>query len=134
MPEFTDIFTASAVGVGAGVPVRGGRERGHSGVGGVGVGPAPAGEREHAADSEARGAGAGGRTSQGATLRGCVASPVEIIGATASCIREPDNVEYPLAGDREYKQRIQNTGDHRRDSERWLPQSGGHVGLYTGGR
>ena len=62
-PEFTDIVAALAVGVGAGVPVWGGREGGYGGVGGVGVGPAPTGQREHAADSEARGAGAGGGSS-----------------------------------------------------------------------
>ena len=98
-PEFTDIVAALAVGVCAGVSVTGGREGGDGGVGGVGVGPPPAGQREDAADSEARGAGAGGRTSQGATLRGRVASPIEIIGAATGRVWEADYVEYPLAGD-----------------------------------
>ena len=52
-----------------------------------------------AADPEARGAGAGGGSSERVTLRGRVASPIEIIGAATGRVWEADYVEYPLAGD-----------------------------------
>ena len=58
IPETANLVATLAVGVGAGVSVRGCGEGVDGGVGGVGVGAAPAGQREHAADPEARGAGA----------------------------------------------------------------------------
>ena len=98
-PELTDIVTTLAVFVCAGVSVWGGGVGGYRGVGGVGGGRTPAGKREHAADSEARGAGAWWGSSERVTLRGRVASPIEIIGAATGRIWEPHDVENPLAGD-----------------------------------
>ena len=97
IPETANLVATLAVGVSAGVSVRGGGEGVDGGVGGVGVGAAPAGQGEHAADSEARGAGAGGGAAQGVALRGRVASPIEIIGAPTGRVGEADHVENPLS-------------------------------------
>ena len=59
-PELTDVIAVLAVGVGTGIPVIRGGERGHGGVGGVGAGLSATGQGEHAAHSEARGTGARG--------------------------------------------------------------------------
>ena len=100
-PQLADVLTALAVGVGAGVPVRTGGEAGYRGVGGVGVSPATTGQREHAAHSEARGAGTRGGSSQGATLRGRVASSVQVVGTSTWIVGEADHVKDPLARYRE---------------------------------
>ena len=93
LPQLADICAGLAVSVGAGVRVGGGGEGGDGGVGIVLAGRGPAGESEDTAHSEGRGTGSWGSSSQGGALRGSVASPIEIVGASAGTVGESNDVE-----------------------------------------
>ena len=97
LPELADVIAILAVGVGTGVPVIRGGEGVYRGVGSVCAGSASTGQGEHAAHSEARGTGTRGGSSQGAALRGRVASSIKIVGTPARSIWEADHLKYPLA-------------------------------------